>query len=504
MCARRTCPTATTGGDPAAKGDTSMVRAIVSLFLALACVCAIPQARAVDPPQDPPTLQDIEARVRRLETLLGETTQQTPADLASLDQRLRVLEQKLAAQPAIVAATPPPPAKEVEPVESPSFTFDDKGLAWKSSIGGGSELRLRGLFQYDGRQWFDDGDVQDDTFLLRRAEPTIEGNFGELLAYRFTGQFAGDSASTVDAYLDVRLDPRATVRLGKTKVPLGLERLQSSATTSQVENGLPSELAPGRDIGVQLQGKFDGPGLSYALGVYNGTVDGRDGASTNPDGDFEVAARVFFEPWKGGDTALSGLGFGLAATHGDKTGSGNDFLPRYRTPGQVTFFSYRNDVAAAGTHDRWSPQMYWYVGRFGVLGEYIASRQEVARNGVGDAIDNRAWQISTSFAVTGEPVGYQGITKPDNPFALGESGWGALELTARYGELDIDDRAFPVFANPASAADGARSWGVGFNWYLNAHFKLVADYLHTTFDAAPDGIRRDAEHILLTRAQFSF
>ena len=83
-----------------------------------------------------------------------------------------------------------------------------------------------------------------------------------MLAYRFTGQFAGDSASTVDAYVDVRLDPRATVRMGKTKVPLGLERLQSSATTSQVENGLPSELAPGRDIGVQLQGKFDGPGLS--------------------------------------------------------------------------------------------------------------------------------------------------------------------------------------------------------------------------------------------------
>ena len=487
-----------------------MVRTLVPLSLALACGFAMSQARAADPqtPQNAPTLEDVEARVRRLETLLGESTpqSQTPADLTSLDQRLRVLEQKLAAQPAVVAATPAPspPAKESKSAESPTFTFDEKGLAWKSSVGGGSELRLRGLFQYDGRHWFDDDIAQDDTFLLRRAEPTIEGNIGELFAYRFTGQFAGDTASTVDAYVDVRLDPRATVRLGKTKVPLGLEKLQSSATTSQVENGLPSELAPGRDIGVQLQGKFDGPGLSYALGVYNGTVDGRDGASTNPDGDLELAARVFFEPWKGGDGALSGLGFGLAATHGDKTGTGNDFLPRYRTPGQLTFFSYRSDVAADGTHDRWSPQMYWYAGRFGVLGEYIASRQDVSRNGVSDAIDNRAWQVSTSFTVTGEPASYQGIARPDNPFALGESGWGALELTARYGELDIDDAAFPLFANPASAADGASSWGFGFNWYLNAHFKIVADYLHTTFDAAPGGIERDAEDILLTRAQFSF
>ncbi|MGO4552023.1 OprO/OprP family phosphate-selective porin [Lysobacter sp. 2RAF19] len=487
-----------------------MVRAFVPLTLALACL-ATPQAHAADPPtpQDAPTLQDIEARVRRLEALLGETppSSQTPVDLTTLDKRLRALEQKLAAQPPAVAVTPapaPPSAKETKAAESPTFTFDEKGIAWKSTVGGGSELRLRGLFQYDGRHWFDDNLVQDDTFLLRRLEPTIEGNFGPLFAYRFTGQFAGDSASTVDAYVDVRFDPRATVRVGKTKVPLGLERLQSSATTNQVENGLPSELAPGRDIGVQLQGKFDGPGLSYALGVYNGTVDGRDGASTNPDGDFELAARVFFEPWKGGDGALSGLGFGLAATHGDKNGFGNDFLPRYRTPGQLTFFSYRNDVAAAGTQDRWSPQLYWYAGRFGVLGEYIASRQDVARNGASDTIDNRAWQISTSFAVTGEPTSYQGIVKPDNPFALGESGWGALELTARYGELDIDDRAFPIFANPVSAAAGARSWGVGFNWYFNTHFKLVADYLHTTFDAAPGGFERDAEDLLLTRAQFSF
>src|SRR5690606_4066352 len=145
-------------------------------------------------------------------------------------------------------------------------------------------------------------------------------------------QLAGDSATLSDAYIDLRFDPRATVRLGKAKPPFGLERLQSSASTSQVELGLPSELAPGRDIGVQVLGALDGAALSYGLGVYNGAVDGRDGPTANPDGEFEYVGRLFWEPLK--DSVGAGtLGIGVAASVGDTVGAGNGFLPRYRTPG---------------------------------------------------------------------------------------------------------------------------------------------------------------------------
>src|SRR5690606_40507088 len=103
-------------------------------------------------------------------------------------------------------------------------------------------------------------------FLLRTARPTIEGTLGKWVGYRFTPEFAGDSASIVDAYADLKFSPAATVRVGKFTSPVGLERLQSSASLSDIERALVSELLPNRDIGVQLQGNLAGGKVSYAVG----------------------------------------------------------------------------------------------------------------------------------------------------------------------------------------------------------------------------------------------
>jgi phosphate-selective porin OprO/OprP len=173
----------------------------------------------------------------------------------------------------------------------------------------------------------------------------------------------------------------------------------------------------------------------------------------------------------------------------------------------VQFFGYRDDVLADGARLRWSPQAYFHRGRLGLLGENSSSRQHLlsTTSGIGADIDNRAWQISAVWVLTGEDATYQGVAKPNHPFALGEPGWGAFELVGRYGRLDIDDAAFPLFADPESAARTASSWGLGLNWYLTANFKLMANYTHTVFDGgAVDGADRPDENTLFTRAQLSF
>lgn len=459
--------------------------------LALALVAALPQAHAGEP-----TPQDLLARIAALEQRLG-VAPGDEADAASLDQRLRIIERKLELQDEAAAA---------KAASAPTLAVSEKGVSVKSADGA-VELKLRALVQADGR-FFGGASAQNDGFLLRRVEPTLEGSWGKLVAFRINPQFAGDSATLNDAYVDLRFDPRATLRIGKAKPPLGLERLQSSAATAQVELGLPSELAPGRDIGVQLLGNLAGGALDYGVGVFNGAVDGRDAVTANPDSEFDYVGRLFWEPLKGGNVGT--LGLGVAASVGDTYGSGNNFLPRYRTPGQDQFFGYGSNVVADGERLRKTVQGYWYRGPVGLLGEWIGSAQDVrVASGTGAGtratLEHRAWQISAGWVLTGEDAGFRGVQQPSSPFAIGQDGWGALELAARYGRLAIDEEAFPLFASASVSARTASSWGVALNWYLNRNLKLVANYARTTFDggAAAGGDRPD-ERVFFTRAQLSF
>lgn len=463
--------------------------------LAIAACCAAAPTWAVDGSL---TLEALNARLRQIEAQLGETATSSTDTLSDLDQRLRILERRLELQDE---------ERTAAAAKTPVVAIGEKGLA-VTSPDQQFDLKLRGTVHADGRFFIDDDALpQNDTVLFRRIRPSLEGTLGPLLAFRLTPEFAGDGATIVDAYVDVKFDPTATLRIGKVKGPIGLERLQSASGIAFIERGFPTELAPNRDIGVQLQGELAKATVGYSVGIYNGAPDGRDSPASNPDDEFELAARVFFEPWKHAANALSGLGFGFAASSGDKNGTGNNVLPRYRTPGQVQFFNYRSAVAADGRHTRWSPQAYYYRNAFGLLAEYIESKQALLLPGETPAraeLTNTAWQLAASWVLTGENASYRGVVKPDAPFAF-DGGWGALELAARYGELEIDDAVFPVFADPNSVARRARAWGLGVNWYLTGNLKLVLNHTHTSFDGgAASGADRAVEKTIFTRAQITF
>lgn len=443
----------------------------------------------------------LRARLQQLEVRLQSLAPAPSGALDALDaqdQRLRVVERKLELQAEDLAAKAP---------TTPVLALNDKGLGVKTPDGA-FELKLRGTLQADQRAFFDDDALPlADTFLWRRIRPSLEGTLGPLLAFRLTPEFAGDATTIVDAYVDVRFDPRYTLRVGKVKGPIGLERLQSASALALVERGFPTELAPNRDIGVQLQGELAAGRIGYVAGVYNGAADGRDAPTTDADDNVEYAGRVFFEPWRNDADAWSGLGFGLAASVGEKDGSGNSLLPRYRTPGQNVFFAYRASVAAHGDHVRWSPQAYWYRNAFGLQAEYIQSQQDVLLPGVaGSRIDLRhaAWQLTGSWVLTGEDAGYKGVAKPNRPFSK-DGGWGAFEVVARYGELDVDDDAFPRYADHAISATKSSAWGLGLNWFLTPNLKLAFNHTRARFDAgAAGGADREHEKTFFSRVQVAF
>ena len=169
-----------------------------TLLGALACCLALPVSAQIQP-----TVEQLLQRLEALERLVGEAPpaiadvqgESALATLGDLDQRLRVLERRLELQQEEVAAK----AKEAAVV-----TVNDKGASLKSA-NGDYEVKIRGLLQGDGR-FFSSGVPSGtyDTFLLRTARPTIEGALGKWIGFRFTPEFAGDSASIVDAYADLK------------------------------------------------------------------------------------------------------------------------------------------------------------------------------------------------------------------------------------------------------------------------------------------------------------
>jgi phosphate-selective porin OprO and OprP len=434
-------------------------------------------------------------------------------------QRLLVLERKLELQQE--AATTATAATPRITASASRFQI--------GSADGTNFVRLRGTLHADARTYGGESVPETaDTFILRRVRPTFEGTFGNIFDFKFMPDFASGRSVIVDAYIAARFNPAAVLTVGKFKPPVGLERLQSSADLRFIERGLPTNLVPNRDLGVQFSGEVGGGTVAYQVGYFNGVNDGQSSDNlTTPDVEVDTAgdyaARVFFQPFVNSDNFnLRGLGFGVGSTWIDVDGSAvNTALSAYRSPGQQSVFSYRANTAtgttpnnatfADGQRLRLAPQLYYYRGSFGLLGEYTTVEQDVTRV-IGttvrsDTLTHAAWQAQFSWFVTGEEETFRGFT-PGSTYQVGKSGWGALELVARYHELDIDDDSFAgganSFANPLTAVTKASAYGVGVNWYPWNTVKLSLNYENTSFEGgAATGDRAD-EKALLSRFAVNF
>lgn len=323
---------------------------------------------------------------------------------------------------------------------------------------GAFQLSFRGYIQTDGRFFLEDDESDlSDSFLLRRVRPILEGRLAESWKFRIMPDFGGGKTQLVDAYVDWALNESMQIRAGKFKPSFGLERLQSATALRLCERGYPSSIGPNRDVGFELSGTLM-PEIQYALGIFNGVSDGGSGDSDGGDGK-DIVGRVWLEPFHSAEkSALEKLGFGVSGSFGD----GDDTAPgTYKSIGQTTVFSYLSGVSE-GRRTRFSPQMYWYWGPFGVMGEYAYVRRDLEKSGLSEQIENDAWQVTASWVLSGEENGYKAI-KPRHSFDSSNGGWGAVELVGRMTAMDLDNDVFSGFANPVASVSSAESLGAGIN-----------------------------------------
>jgi len=322
--------------------------------------------------------------------------------------------------------------------------------------------------------------------------------------------FGGGTAVVQDAYLDARFSKVFNLRAGKQKPPLGQERLLSATDILFIERALPTALVPNRDVGIQAYGDVT-PWLAYQVGLFNGVIDGGSGDLDAADSK-DVVGRLVFAPFKANtNSRLQTLSIGVGGSGGREVGTvAAPALAQLRSGGQLVWFRYRTDgtapntTIADGSRTRFTTHGQYYLGQLGLQAEYVTSRQEVRRAAVADEIEQRAWQLTGSWVLTGETATGRAIA-PRKAFDPAKGGWGAFEVVARANALTVDDAAFPVFANLDQAARKATAGGLGLNWYLNRNVKIAADYELTRFErGAAAGADRPDEHSLFTRFQIAF
>lgn len=471
-------------------------RAFVPLSLSLAaflsCTAATVAAQTPSPspaPETPPAPADPQA-----------APQTTEERIEALDQQLKILARQLEIEKEAAAA-----AQAAAPVS----VAGPAGFELRSADGAFA-VRFRGYIHADTRYYADDEESRGvDNFLLRRARPVVEATAFRIFDFRIMTDFGGGTAVVQDAYVDARFAKRFNLRFGKTKAPVGQERLLSATAMPFIERALPTALVPNRDVGIYAYGDVTS-WLTYQLGVFDGALDGGsvDGDTTDSK---DVVARVVLSPFKNTkNEGLQPIGVSFAVTGGRERGTaGAPALAQYRSGGQLVWFRYRSDATVAGTtiadgrRTRFATAGQYYYGPLSLQAEHVIARHDVRRALVADRLQNQSWHVTGGWVLTGEAATVRGVV-PRKPFDRAKDSWGAFEIVARLNALTIDDDTFPVFASIDTSARSAKAGGAGLNWYLNRAVKISADYELTKFDGGAPAADRGDEHSVFTRIQFSF
>jgi phosphate-selective porin OprO/OprP len=137
----------------------------------------------------------------------------------------------------------------------------------------------------------------------------------------------------------------------------------------------------------------------------------------------------------------------------------------------------------------------WIQGPWSLQAESL--EQDVRRSGGLPSVRGSGSYVFGSWVLTGESRLYEagnvGNLKPAGT-------WGAVELLARYDEVDLDD--------PKAGVRGGKehNWTLGANWYLLTHFRLQANYIrvHASGNVAFNGGKVVNPQIIGLRAQVIF
>jgi len=383
-----------------------------------------------------------------------------------------------------------------------------------------------GYVNTDYRAYKGDG-APADTFMLRQARFGFQGSYGSHFDFALLSDAASTTGSVVrDVYLNVRFRPELQFQAGQFKAPFAQETGIGDTSLDFVERGFQSMLYPSaasayRSPGVALHGDISGGIVQYWVGAFNG----KGYALANTTNQPEIIGRLRFYPWrKSKGDWFRQLAFGGSIDHAVSRGlSGDQSFNATLPDAAYTFFP---QFAINGPIERYNGEFTYIKSRFSLRGEYDQLnqfRQNVGSEQAGGlgflslpGITAKAWDISTTYLLTGEKRPENGTPRvgrplfgPDTPGGQGR-GSGAWELAFRFTGIQANEpqAAFPNYYTQGLVPgfnEHTVEYTAGVNWYPNYWVKYVfnlgVDQLKqpSTIGAEPQNY-----FVVLQRLQFRF
>ena len=306
-----------------------------------------------------------------------------------------------------------------------------------------------------------------------------------MISYEYKGfdQTSADDWNTTDVRVSTVLGPRlGTLTLGKIKEPFAYEMAGDAANLPHNERLL-SPFFRSRNVGATLGNTVLDQRATWAVGWYNDWwTTGEDWSDSGND----FAARFTALPvWS--DDGANYLHVAVSTRY---YGAVNDQLRYKGKPASNVAADYVDTGKVAGDH-AWHTALeaLWSRGAYSVLAEYV--RADLSTRDDGDpTLDG--WYVTGSWVLTGEHRPYDRKAAYARRI-LPQGRWGAVELIARYGKVDLDDGSVR-----GGAMDG---WWTGVNWWANNRWKASLGYGNIDLDRF--GITGNTK-TLLTRLQWIY
>ena len=387
--------------------------------------------------------------------------------------------------------------KEKSPKKETDFTTRfDKQLKIQSGDG-------RFQFQIGGRIMIDAAYIQADKDMetaadaagnlfegsgveFRQTRLAISGLLYEKMAFQNEFDFSGGGVSFQENWIEFQKIPYlGKMRIGHTKEPFSLERMNSRLYLMCMEQALPDGIVPGRNTGIRFLNFIDQPRLSWSLGFFKETDGAGEGFSKN--GDYNVTGRLTLTPWfadQGRKVLHLGLGYSRKIT---------DETLRFRKGAETHISDFQpldtGRIPADGA-DMLGPEISLVCGPFSLQGEYWFTRVD---SDVHDDPRLQGYYVTAGFFLTGESRKYAlrgndgaefGLVSVKTPFDPAKGQWGAWETAVRYAAVDLNDN--DLYGGKMDDIT------LALNWYLNANLRWSFNYIR--FDVKDSYAKAGIDH----------